>query len=382
MNLEDYNFTDAAEALQDWFRDNARVLPWREEQTPYHVWVSEIMLQQTRVEAVTGYYNRFLEKLPGVEQLAEAPEEVYLKLWEGLGYYSRVRNLHRAAVQIMEEHGGIIPSGYETLLRLPGIGAYTAGAIASLAYGKRVPAVDGNVLRVMMRLSGDSSDISEDSTKKRLQACLQTFYDAPENGGADPRLLNQGLMELGALVCVPNGRPLCEICPVRNFCRAAEENRTEELPVKKAPKARRVEERTVLILEERGRTALHRRPPKGLLAGLWELPNRLGHMETEEVARFVEELGFAPIRVQRTADAKHIFSHVEWHMRGYRVTIEEESFATEQQRKRRAEEGIVFVSPEELRDVYTLPSAFAAFRKDLPSGACGKQKSIVDPSGS
>lgn len=363
MNLEEYSFYDAARKLQNWFRLNARILPWRQEQTPYHVWISEIMLQQTRVEAVIGYYKRFLEKLPDVRHLAEASEEIYLKLWEGLGYYNRARNLHKAAVQILKEYNGVIPAEYETLLRLPGIGTYTAGAIASLAYGKRVPAVDGNVLRVMMRLSGDNSDIGDERTKKRLQVYLQNYYNAPENSGTEPQILNQSLMELGALVCVPNGKPDCENCPVWEYCRAAIENRTDELPVKKALKARRIEERTVLILEERDRTALHKRPPKGLLAGLWELPNRLGHMNPENVVQFVQELGFAPLRLLRTEDAKHVFSHVEWHMWGYQVTIEEESFATEEQKKRRVGEDIIFVSREELRDVYTLPSAFAAFRQ-------------------
>lgn len=365
MNFENYSFIKIAGPLQEWFVSHARVLPWREQQTPYHVWISEIMLQQTRVEAVISYYNRFLEKLPDIRSLAEAEEETCLKLWEGLGYYSRVRNLHKAAVQVMEQYDGRLPSSCEELLKLPGIGAYTAGAVSSLAYGNRVPAVDGNVLRVMMRIAGDDSDISAESTKKRLQNCLQALYGQDEKQVLDPRKYNQGLMELGALVCVPNGKPDCENCPVRAFCEAYKNGLTEVLPVKAPKKERRIEDRTVLILADDARTAIHKRPEKGLLAGLWELPNPEGHFTPEEAARFVRSMGFSPLFIERLEDAKHIFSHVEWHMRGYRIRIEEEAFATKEQLECREKEGIFFTDSKDLAERITMPSAFAAYRKYL-----------------
>ena len=365
MRTEDFNFDTAALPLEKWFVSHTRKLPWREEQTPYHVWISEIMLQQTRVEAVIGYYERFLSRLPDLKALAEAEESVYLKLWEGLGYYSRVRNLHKAAIAVMEQYGGELPSSYEELCRLPGIGSYTAGAIASLAYGKRVPAVDGNVLRVLMRITGDDSDIGEDSTKKRLHAYLQSYYDNDTEHRSDPRNLNQALMELGALVCVPNGKPDCENCPVRFCCEAARHGLTDRLPVKSPKKARRIEDRTVLILKDEHRTAIHKRPDKGLLAGLWELPNPEGHLQPEDVARFVSSMGFSPLFLERLDDTKHIFSHVEWHMIGYRVRIEEEALATPAQLQLRESEGIRFVDSAELAREITMPSAFAAYRKYL-----------------
>ena len=362
MTFEDYPIEQIVVPLQEWFDTHARALPWRSEQTPYHVWLSEIMLQQTRVEAVLGYYRRFLEKLPDIQTLASADEETLLKLWEGLGYYSRVRNLQKAARMICDCREGRIPSCPEELRKLPGIGSYTAGAIASLAFGIRVPAVDGNVLRVLARICGDASDISDDSAKKRLQSRLQSLYDKDLSHRADPRKLNQGLMELGALVCIPNGGPDCEHCPAAPFCRALIEKRIPELPVRSAKKARRIEDRTVLILKDDAVTAIHKRPAKGLLAGLWELPGLEGHRSMEDVARYVRQLGFTPLHIERLPDAKHIFSHVEWHMRGYRVRIEEEAFATPEQLRLRKEEGILFAGTDELENSYAMPSAFSAFR--------------------
>lgn len=365
MMLEKYEFNIPAKALSEWFETHARKLPWRDEQTPYHVWISEIMLQQTRVEAVISYYDRFIGKLPDVAALADAKEEEYLKLWEGLGYYSRVRNLHKAAEIIVRDYDGKLPSSYDELLKLPGIGSYTAGAISSLAFGNPVPAVDGNVLRVMMRLSGDHSDIADEATGKRLRAYLAAFYKKEEGQTIDPKKLNQGLMELGALVCVPNGKPDCVNCPVREFCTAYKESCIDELPVKAAKKARRIEERTVLILKDDKRTALRKRPDKGLLAGLWELPNPEGHMTKDDVSAYVRRLGFSPLHIERVEDSKHIFSHVEWLMRGYRVRIEEEAFASKDQLSARKKEGIRFVDSEELTANITMPSAFSAYRKYL-----------------
>ena len=256
--------------LLEWFRDHHRILPWRSDPTPYHVWVSEIMLQQTRVAAVLGYYRRFMEALPTVSDLAQVDEDQLLKLWQGLGYYNRARNLQKAARQVMEQFGGQFPSSYADLLSLAGVGDYTAGAIASIAFGLPEPAVDGNVLRVVTRVTGDPSDISQAATKKAVRAALAEVMplDAPGD-------FNQALMELGALVCLPNGAPDCAHCPARGFCAAHLEGKTDVIPVKGAKKPRKMEERTVYLLFHGGQVALRRRPAKGLLAGLWEFPNEV-----------------------------------------------------------------------------------------------------------
>ena len=209
------NLKYIVEPLLKWYQLNKRDLPWRRTKDPYHIWVSEIMLQQTRVEAVKPYYTRFLQTLPTVTDLAEADEETILKLWEGLGYYSRVRNMQKAAIQIMDEHNGIFPANYQKLLKLKGIGPYTAGAVGSIAFGLAVPAIDGNVLRVMSRIAADAEDISLQSTKILWEERIKEIM--PEEHPGD---LNQALMELGATVCLPNGAPKCEICPVRKYCEA------------------------------------------------------------------------------------------------------------------------------------------------------------------
>ena len=362
--IDDFNLEQLIDPLQEWFLSHARILPWREQPVPYYVWVSEIMLQQTRVEAVKPYFERFIAKLPDVKALAQCPEDEYLKLWEGLGYYNRVRNLNEAAKQVMEKFGGRIPDNYEQLLTLKGIGSYTAGAIASIAYGKPVPAVDGNVLRVMTRVTADDSDIMSQRVKTRLERILRQLmeeHDAKSAHPIDPRNFNQALMELGAMVCVPNGAPHCEECPWHDVCRARIENRIEELPVKKKAKERRIEKRTVLVIRDAEKVAIHKRPNKGLLAGLYELPNYQGEMSQEEVLEFVKNMGYVPLRIQKTVDAKHIFSHVEWHMNGYVVSVEENAFATKEQKKLSKEAKLLFVDTEETREKYAIPTAFAAY---------------------
>lgn len=257
--LRDIELEKLAEPLLEWFCGHARVLPWREEPTPYRVWVSEIMLQQTRVEAVKPYFERFTAALPNVAALAECPEDKLLKLWEGLGYYNRVRNLQKAAIQVMTAYGGVIPAEYEELLKLKGIGHYTAGAVASIAYGKYVPAVDGNVLRILTRVAADDTDIMKQSFRSEIERELSGMMaelvipDSLKKKLRDenvPGALNQAMMELGATVCVPNGAPLCEECPWRENCQARLQERIAELPVKSRAKARKIEKRTVLILRD------------------------------------------------------------------------------------------------------------------------------------
>ena len=307
------------EVLLPWYRENARALPWRATVDPYPIWVSEIMLQQTRVAAVLGHYARFLEALPTVEDLAAAPEEQLMKLWEGLGYYSRARNLQKAAKMVAER--GAFPDTYEGLLALPGVGDYTASAIASAAFGRREAAVDGNVLRVVMRLLDCPADIAEPKVKAAVRAAVQAVM--PEEG-EDARIFNQAMMELGATVCVPNGEPKCDICPAKEFCLARQRGTAMSLPVKKAKKARRAEEKTVYVLVKEGKVALRQRGEGGLLAGLWEFPNVPGKLEESHAAAPLKEWGLVPKAWKRKLTAKHIFTHVEWHMTGYVLEVEGE----------------------------------------------------------
>jgi len=302
------------ERLLAWYDKHARDLPWRQTRDPYRIWISEIMLQQTRVEAVRGYYSRFLEALPTVEALAAVDESILLKLWEGLGYYSRARNLKRAAEQIVSEYGGSLPQNYDTLLHLPGIGTYTAGAIASIAFDVRVPAVDGNVLRVMSRLNDDEADILDPAQKKKVHRKL--LESMPQRAGT----FNQAMMDLGATVCVPNGAPHCDVCPLQKDCAALQAGRERMLPVKRGKKARRIENKTVFVLtctDESGtRSHLgYRREETGLLASLWQLPDTEGHLSVKQMTEQLAVWGMQPNGEWRIYDRKHIFTHVEWHMR-------------------------------------------------------------------
>ena len=324
-----------------WYQEHKRDLPWRNDPQPYRVWVSEIMLQQTRVAAVLDYYRRFMDALPTVEALAEVPEDALMKLWQGLGYYSRARNLQKAAKQIVSEHGGQFPGNYEDIRALPGVGDYTAGAVASIAFGIPVPAVDGNVLRVVARICGDDGDITTPAMKKRVTESLRQVI--PVNA---PGAYNQALMELGATVCVPNGAPLCEKCPARDFCRARLEERTGELPVKAAKKERRVEERLVYLIFHGDRVALRRRAKKGLLAGLWEYPNELAG-----AGDFPAQWGIAERERRPGGTGKHIFTHIEWRMNAVMIESEGEELP----------EGWVWCDRTELLHQYAVPNAFRAF---------------------
>ena len=344
---------EAVEALLAWYAQSKRDLPWRRTRDPYCIWISEIMLQQTRVEAVKPYYARFLSVCPTVKALAELPEEQLLKLWEGLGYYSRARNLQKAARAVLAEHEGSMPADYRALLKLPGIGEYTAGAIASIAFGIPAPAVDGNVLRVLARVQGSCEDVMRADVKVRWREALSRII--PQDAGS----FTQSLIELGATVCVPNGEPKCHACPLLPVCEAAKQGIADALPVRGKKKPRRIEERTVLILRDGDRTVLRKRPPKGLLAGLFELPHVQGHLPEEEIPSLVRSLGFEPLRVERLEDAKHIFSHIEWHMIAYSVRIAPEFDGWHK------ESGMQIVPNEELQKSYAIPSAFAAYKKHL-----------------
>ncbi len=349
-----------ARPLLGWYDAGRRILPWREEPTPYHVWLSEIMLQQTRVEAVKPYYDRFLQYLPDIESLAAVEEEQLLKLWEGLGYYNRARNLKKSAMQIVAEYGGEMPGEYEQLIRLAGIGSYTAGAIASIAFHKAVPAVDGNVLRILSRLRLDDRDILDARVKKSIEEELKSVI--PQDRPGD---FNQALMELGAMVCIPNGNPKCEVCPWQELCQARIQDRIAEFPRKTPKKARKIEKKTVLVILDEHYVALHKREDRGLLAGMYEFPMLDGHLSEEKVLSFLRQAGMSPLRIQKLEPSKHIFTHKEWHMVGYQVRVDELMKAElagagrEQEVERSTD--YIFIDPAETKSRYPIPSAFAAY---------------------
>ena len=333
--------------LLPWFEKNKRALPWREDRQAYHVWISEIMLQQTRVEAVKGYYARFLEELPTVQALADCGDEKLHKLWEGLGYYSRVRNLKKAAQVIVSRYSGQFPGRYEEIRALPGIGPYTAGAIASIAFNLPTPAVDGNVLRVCARLTNDSAPIDLPQTKSKVQAALEKIY--PPEAGA----FTQALMELGATLCGPNWKPRCQECPCAGLCLAHQAGTAENLPVKSPKKARRQEDRTVFILSCEGQYALDKRPEQGLLAGLWEFPNVPGKLEPDQALKTISSWGIRPRELLRQTERKHIFTHIQWNLRGYYLEVSERG------------ETLQWFTPEEIQAQAALPTAFRQFWEEL-----------------
>ena len=284
-----------APLLLRWYAAGHRDLPWRQDREPYHIWLSEIMLQQTRVEAVRGYYARFLAELPDIAALAACEERRLTKLWEGLGYYSRVRNLQKAAQVIVSQHGGVFPADYAAIRALPGV-------------------------RVLARVTEDPSPVTKQSVKKSYELLLRPVYE--ENPGSRGEL-TQALMELGACVCVPNGAPKCALCPLQGFCRAKMNGSWDTLPVKEAKKPRRQEQLTVFFLSCGSRYAVRRRPDTGLLAGLWELPNTEGTLTAQQALSLLEQWGLQPEQLQKVIERTHVFTHVEWHMRCCYVRVAE-----------------------------------------------------------
>ena len=328
-------------ALLPWFDRNKRDLPWRRNRSPYATWISEIMLQQTRVETVKPYFDRWMERFPTVQSLAAASEEEVLKAWEGLGYYSRARNLYKAA-KIIAERGGELPRDKRELERLPGIGAYTAGAILSIAFGEAEPAVDGNVLRVVSRLLAEPFDITKNETRVSVAESLRPLMPAGKTSE-----FTQALFEIGALVCLPNAVPRCDLCPLAGECEAHRTGKELAYPPRVAKPDKRRDALTVLVLEQAGKYAIRKRPETGLLAGLWELPNEAGTLSAEDVAtRYAGEVMPLPA-------ATHVFTHVVWEMTGYLVRLPAPP----------ADPSLLFVTPEELRETYPLPTAFSAYKK-------------------
>lgn len=348
MRTEEQVLIAMFEALIPWYEAHKRELPWRQDREPYHVWLSEIMLQQTRVEAVKEYYRRFVTALPTIPDLAEAPEEQILKLWEGLGYYNRVRNLQKAAQTICADYTGVFPSEYAQIRRLSGIGDYTAGAIASICFDAPTPAVDGNVLRVYSRLLADDANIDLQTTKKRITGKLQETYPRK-----NPGIATQALMELGATVCVPNGAPRCDVCPVAEICQARKQDTWRNLPVRSEKKKRKIVDKTVFILLTEDTVALHKRSTSGLLAGMWEFPNVDAKLDKQAAVTQVTGWQAEPLDLLMQTSYTHIFSHVEWHMTAYYI------------RCRKTNKKWKWVTKESLDETYALPSAFRPFREQI-----------------
>ncbi len=338
--------TELPEYLLPWFQANKRDLPWRRDKDAYHVWLSEIMLQQTRVEAVKGYYLRFLDVCPDIKALANTDDETLHKLWEGLGYYSRVRNLKKCAGQVMEQHGGLFPRTYKQVHALPGIGDYTAGAICSIAYNLPTPAVDGNVCRVMARLLNDSRSIDLPAVKKDYTRMLEAIYPA------DAGDFTQALMELGATVCGPNHAPECKKCPCSKLCESFHQGCADTLPVKSPKKPRKTEELTLFILNCNGKYAIERRPGTGLLASLWQFPNTPGTLTTAQCMQAMEALDITPVQIHKILNREHIFTHIRWKMQGVYLDVKNEGG------------DYVWLSEEEIDRTIALPTAFRRFWKE------------------
>ncbi len=350
------NIKNTIPALLSWYELHARPLPWRQNPTPYRVWISEIMLQQTRIEAVIPHYYAFLERMPTLRALAEIDEAELLKSWEGLGYYSRARNLQKAAKQVIATGTEELPTQYTELLKLSGIGEYTAGAIASICFNESVPAVDGNVLRILARLTGDDTDVLSPLGKKKFTELAKRLL--PEEAAGK---FNQAIMELGETVCIPNTTPKCDKCPFSAVCEAKRLGIAAQLPVRKKPQKRKIEPKTVFVLKTEGqptRILLHKRANTGLLANLFEFPNTDGHLNTQESMDFLRDIGVKALSLHNLEPTKHVFTHLEWHMSGYFATIDA-AFTIPK--------GYFLVTKEELEKQYAVPSAFRAFTKFVNS---------------
>ena len=337
----------ALRAAAEFYRQSGRPLPWRRDREPYHVFLSEIMLQQTRVEAVIPYYEKFLRLFPTVEALAATDEDALLKAWEGLGYYSRARNLRRAAERVVAVYGGRFPASYDELLSLPGVGKYTAGAIASISFGLPRSAVDGNALRIYTRLFADGTNTSDEAFKARVTEELDAAYPT----GDDAACATQGLMEVGQCFCLPNGAPKCKGCPLSPLCEVGRGNADHHLyPNKEKRRPRRVLKKTVLLITDGEGFYIQKRPDSGLLAGLWEFPSADGHLSSDGAMAAANALGFSAQGVLTAVDGKHIFTHLEWHMKGYLVSVSKSSTA-----------GFIRATPEDMEEKYAIPTAFRTF---------------------
>lgn len=353
METDERTAAVRAQRLLGWYDKNRRQLPWRSDPTPYHVWLSEIMLQQTRVETVKDYYARFLRELPDIESLARAPQDQYLKLWQGLGYYSRVRNMHKAAQIVVKDLGGEMPHTAAELRKLPGIGEYTSAAIASISFGEKVPAVDGNLLRIFARLSAYAENIKTVRARRAAQSFWNGCMSADRPGD-----FNQALMDLGSAVCLPGAEPLCGECPFEDNCLSHKSRTERKYPVMPEKSARKVQDITVFLIWRGEKAAIRRRPDRGLLAGMYEFPNTRGALTQKEALSFLKKKGMPAVRIRALGTAVHVFSHIEWHMTGYEIRADELA-------RTEGNPSFLYASPEEISERYAVPSAFSAWMKYL-----------------
>lgn len=345
MNVE---IEQIVKPLIKWFQKEKRDLPWRKTNDSYQIWISEIMLQQTRVEAVKEYYKQFLKVVPTLQDLAAIEEDQLLKLWEGLGYYSRARNLQKCAKYLFLQGKKELPRDYEELKKLPGIGPYAAASIGSIAYQLKTPAIDGNVLRVMTRIYEDDRDIM--NKKVRDDYFFKLSKIMPEN----TRDFTEGLMELGALICLPNGNPLCDSCPLSFLCKSFKNKTMLNYPVKKKLEKRKIEEKTILILEYHDKIAIQKRPNKGLLASLYEFYSLEEKYSINQLKKYLKQIKIDYVNIELLKETKHIFSHLEWHMVGYYIhcaSVPENSF--------------IWVTKEELETKYSLPTAISIYANNI-----------------
>ncbi len=306
--------------LLNWYQKNKRDLPWRKDQNPYHVWISEIMLQQTRIEAVIGYYDRFIKRLPSIQDLAQINDDELLKLWEGLGYYTRARNLKKAAIMIMEEYDGIFPNTFEQIMSLPGIGEYTASAIGSICFSLKEVTIDGNVLRVYMRLQNCYDNVDDLKIRRKVRNELQKIM--PEEAGD----FNQALMELGETICLPNGIPKCSECPLKNFCKSYQNDTYLELPIKNKKKDKKEEKYTILLFYYKSQFVLEKRKESGLLQNLWQFPNIQGHLTKKQLENYLKENKIKFLKVKKSVSYTHIFTHKRWNMISYMVELDKNDY--------------------------------------------------------
>lgn len=342
---------EAATGLVQWYNANKRTLPWRDTGNPYDVWLSEIMLQQTRIEAVREKYILIHNTLPDIASLAACDEQTLLRLWEGLGYYSRARNLHRCAITLMEQYGGKLPADYEQLLKLPGIGPYTAGAISSIAFGIPVPAVDGNVMRVIARLFEITEDVRNPSTKTMIEEMISSLFTTVHDAHFVSSF-NQGIMELGETVCLPNGEPHCYKCPLQHYCKAMKTGSWKQLPYRSPLRKRTIQNRTLLIIRDSDRFLIHKRPSTGLLAGMYEFYGVDEHLSRKQAIEKAGELGFFPLSIHPLPSSKHIFTHLEWHMKAYEIIVADASDF--------CKDDFLLVDAKQLADL-PIPSAFRTY---------------------
>jgi len=333
--------------LAEWYEEHKRPLPWRDAGNPYDVWLSEIMLQQTRIEAVKPKFLAFKESLPEIKDLADCEDDFLMHLWEGLGYYSRARNLKKCAAVLVKEYNSQLPDDYALLKKLPGIGPYTAGAIGSIAFNLPVSAVDGNVMRVLARVFAIKDDVRDPKTKEQIEKTIEHVYQTENFPYGN---FNQGLMELGETVCLPNGRPLCELCPLSHIC----SKQWETIPYRSKLKERKIINRTILLITDGESYLLHKRPDTGLLASLYEFPGIEKECDEEEVFNIVSAMGYIPSSITKLEDSKHIFTHLEWHMAAYEITVSEMIKANDK--------SYTAVKRKDMRN-YAIPSAFETYKK-------------------